>query len=101
MIQLPDLNTSDTAPWSPMPIPTSYVTNTATWTYNPALTNITSECIDTTTYIRNIVEEVLSSSRIKELDELKGKIGCLEYLIEDLQRKVEALTETVLFDKQS
>ena len=102
MIQLPDLNTTATGPWTSYTIPMqTYVADSATWTYNPVLTNVSSGYIDTTTYIRNIVEEVLSSSRIKELDELKGKIAYLEYLAEDLQRKIEALTETVLFDKQS
>ncbi len=99
---MPDLNNTTSYQWSTYIVPTqTYNIVDGTIEYNPTLTNMTSEYMDTKTYIRDIVEEVLSSSRIKELDDLKGKVRYLECLIVDLQRKIEALTETVLFDKQS
>lgn len=102
VIQLPDMNNTTNYQWSTYTVPTqTYNITDGIFEYNPTLTNVASECMDTRTYIRNIVEEVLSSSRIEELDKLKGKIGYLESLMEDLRRKIEALTETILFDKQS
>ena len=71
--------------------------NLFTYTYNPSTPNLNCESINVDSFIGSIKQQ--AENQNNDIKTLKERIECLEYMMEGLQRKIEALTEAMLFDK--